>query len=177
MKSPLSAILWGEALGAVAVVLMAPLFLRAPASSPELAREEVPLPPVLDPDRLAALCIFAEARGESFAGQVAVGNVIRNRMARRYQSDGTVPGTVFRPFQFSWANTDDGQRVRVLSAHDEDMEYVTALRAWHASATERPVGDAVLYHAEYVSPKWAVAEGVRLVRQIGRHLFYDETRG
>lgn len=54
-----------------------------------------------DPDVLAALCIADEAAGEPFEGKVAVGRVIRNRMAGLYESDGTVEGTVLKKFQFS----------------------------------------------------------------------------
>lgn len=174
------AILWGEALGAVVVALTIALLSNAPpASSPiVVSREEVPpLPAVLSPDCLAALCIFAEARGEPFEGMVAVGSVLRNRMARRYQSDGTVPGTVFRPWAFSWANTNDRQRVRVFGCMDDDPHYQKALEAWRASETERPVGSAVLYHADYITPGWASAATVRFVKQIGRHRFFDEDKG
>src|SRR5512139_1457762 len=146
---------------------------------PELPRfaVEVTVAPVIDPDRLAALCIFAEARGEEWGGQVAVGNVIRNRMARRYFSDGTVAGTIFKPLQFSWANAYDPQRVRVFETDDTDPAYVVAMSAWKASADSRPGGDALLYHAEYVKPSWATADSVRLVRQVGRHLFYEVVKG
>lgn len=50
-------------------------------------------------EALAALTVYLEARGESFAGKLAVAAVIRNRMERRYQSDGTIAGTVLRPRQ------------------------------------------------------------------------------
>ncbi|TFG62814.1 MAG: hypothetical protein E4H32_05290, partial [Nitrospirales bacterium] len=51
-------------------------------------------------DILAALTIYLEARGESFAGKMAVAAVIRNRMHHKYHSDGTVKGTVLRAKQF-----------------------------------------------------------------------------
>ena len=46
------------------------------------------------------LTIYLEARGESFAGKMAVAAVIRNRMNHKYHSDGTVKGTVLRAKQF-----------------------------------------------------------------------------
>lgn len=53
-----------------------------------------------DPD-LFALCVYTEARGEPYEGKVAVGRVILNRMAAKWFSDGTIPGTVLRKDQFS----------------------------------------------------------------------------
>ncbi len=61
-------------------------------------------------DILAALTIYLEARGESFAGKLAVAAVIRNRMIYKYPSDGSVKGTVLRAKQFEpWItrNPDD----------------------------------------------------------------------
>ena len=130
------------------------------------------------PDELwGALCIFAEARSEPFEGQVAVGCVIRNRMARKYASDGTVTSTVWWPKQFSWTNSTDGQRTRVLRADENDPAWRVAVKAWEESAFSRAVGDAVLYYADWISaPDWAHAPGVKPVRQIGRHRFFTETR-
>ncbi|MFZ3194107.1 MAG: cell wall hydrolase [Moraxellaceae bacterium] len=48
-----------------------------------------------------ALCVYDEARGEPFEGQVAVARVVLNRTAKRYASDGTIRGTVLSPNQFS----------------------------------------------------------------------------
>lgn len=131
---------------------------------------------VIPDDVLGALCIFAEARSEPYEGQIAVGCVIRNRCARRWFSDGTVVDTVTKPHQFSWMNTGDGQRTRVFRAEWDDPAMQLAWKAWHASETERIVGDAVMYHADYVHPYWAKAEGYGLVKRIGRHLFYTVTK-
>jgi len=119
-----------------------------------------------------ALCIFAEARSEPYEGQVAVGNVVRNRAERKFYSDGTVVSTVLRPYQFSWANTDDAQRTRVFRVVREDPAWKVAVQAWDESEHTRPVGDALFYHADFVSPDWARAEGIEFVRRIGRHLFF-----
>jgi spore germination cell wall hydrolase CwlJ-like protein len=119
--------------------------------------------------------IYAEARGEPWAGQVAVGNVVRNRMRRRYSSDGTVVGTIFRPHQFSW--TRDVQLERVLQLDDSDPHWDQARAAWQASESEHVVpAETVLYHADYVHPTWASAPSVREVKRIGRHIFYEELR-
>lgn len=121
------------------------------------------------------LCIFAEARGEPYEGQVAVGNVIRNRMAKKFFSDGTVVGTVTQSKQFSWMNDADRQRMLVLAARWENPQIQTASKAWFESEYTKHVADALLYHADYVAPYWAKAHGIELVVRIGRHLFYRDT--
>jgi hypothetical protein len=55
----------------------------------------------MDDAALAATCIADEASNQPYEGKVAVGIVILNRMVHRYESDGTVPGTVLKRFQFS----------------------------------------------------------------------------
>lgn len=52
---------------------------------------------------LLALCIAQEAGGESDDGKAAVARVIKNRMALKYESDGTLAGTILKYDQFSWA--------------------------------------------------------------------------
>ena len=120
------------------------------------------------------LCIYAEARGEPFEGQVAVGNVIRHRTAQRHFSKGTVVSTVTTPWQFSWMNSDDKQRTRVLSVLRNDPAWVEAESAWEESEKREEVGAALWYHADYVAPSWARANGIRFVKRIGRHLFYEK---
>lgn len=125
-------------------------------------------------DVWAILCIYAEARGEPYEGQVAVGNVIRNRMRKKFFSDGTVVGTVTQPKQFSWMNDGDRQRTAVLAARWEHPQIATAAKAWFESEHVNHVQDALLYHADYVAPYWSKAHGIELVVRIGRHLFYRD---
>lgn len=129
---------------------------------------------VIPDDVWGILCIFAEARGEPYEGQIAVGDVIRNRCARHFFCDGTVVDCVTKAHQFSWMNTGDAQRCRVLRVDRSDPQYQSATKAWFESEFVHHVADAVLYHADYVAPYWAKANGVEFVRRIGRHLFYRE---
>lgn len=127
---------------------------------------------VIPDDVWGILCIFAEARGEPYEGQVAVGNVVRNRTRLGHFSNGTVVGTVSEAYQFSWMNHTDAQRGRVLAASWDDPRIRVAAKAWYESEWSQPVGDALFYHADYVQPGWAKAQGIELVKKIGRHLFY-----
>lgn len=130
------------------------------------------------PDVWGAMNIYAEARNQPFAGQVAVGFVVRERMRLRHFSDGTVVGTIWRPAQFSWTLSSDAQRQRVLMADRESQAWITAAQAWEASegSTLLPPG-TVSYHAVSIpKPAWARSAEFALVRQIGDHLFYRLTK-
>ena len=127
---------------------------------------------VISDDTWGILCVFAEARSEPYEGQVAVGNVVRNRTKLRFFSHGTVASTVLEPYQFSWTNTSDAQRTRVFSAMREDPAWRVAARAWFESEFNFVVGDALFYHTDAVHPEWAKANGIEFVRRIGRHLFW-----
>ena len=98
--------------------------------------------------------------------------MVRNRTEVKHFSNGTIVGTVTEPYQFSWLNTGDAQRTRVLAASWEDPRLRVAAKAWFESKNTRPVGDALFYHADYVTPDWSRANGIEFVKRIGRHLFY-----
>jgi spore germination cell wall hydrolase CwlJ-like protein len=127
---------------------------------------------VVPDDFWGPACIRAEARGEPFEGQVAVGEVVRRRTREKHFSHGTVVSTVAWPYQFSWMNANDRQRESALAVDSEDPTWRTAVDAWRESETSELVPGAVLYHADYVHPYWAKASGIEFVKRIGRHLFY-----
>ena len=123
-------------------------------------------------ERCMAQAIYFEARGEPFEGQLAVAQVVLNRVRDvRYPNE--ICAVVFENetwrhrCQFSFACDGRSDRPRDFSA------WVSAIK------TARLVGTGHLrdvtyasthYHAEYVEPKWA-ARFHRTVK-IGRHYFY-----
>jgi spore germination cell wall hydrolase CwlJ-like protein len=147
---------------------------------------------------LLALCAFEEANLEPDDGLAAVVRVVGNRMARRFQSDGTVAGTVLHGdgAAFSWAGfaMQDGRYVRVasgaaqLAARAESL--LAAARRFSAAwaragriagqvtagcyagpAYAALTDEAVLYlNPALASAPWARAD--RWVCAIGRHVFY-----
>lgn len=124
---------------------------------------------------LAAATIIGEAAAEPYAGQIAVARVIRNRMRLKYQSDGTVAGTVLRPFQFSMWNTGERGRIRVCDLDLESEEAARAIHAWYGSRLAVPEWDAaVLYHTVDVVPSWSKAPQVHVLATLGRHVFYRD---
>lgn len=131
----------------------------------------------IDANDLAIVTIWQEARGESYAGKLAVAQVIRNRMLKQYQSDGTVAGTVLRPYQFSGWNTEDGSRVSSALVDRDKDGYIHCKEAWfESSSTLYPLFPAVLFHSTHMDkfPYWAKAETVDHLMTIGNHAFYTD---
>ena len=129
---------------------------------------------VVSPDALAIITIWQEAQGEPYNGKVAVGEVIRNRMLRAYSSDGTVAGTVARPWQFSgWE--DRRYLIRALKLNDMDPIAQECIRAWNQSRDTDWTKGAVLYcNLEVLSvrPTWAKEE--KEIVKIGHHTFFSD---
>ncbi|MGD9852244.1 MAG: cell wall hydrolase [Nitrospirales bacterium] len=139
-------------------------------SSPSFQKE----PPRHDDDALAALTIYFEAKGESFAGKLAVAAVIRNRMAHRFHSDGTVRGTVLRPKQFEPWITRNPDTIPFNPSNTKMQE---SLLAWKLVQDGREIvnGAVLFYNPEIVkSPRWAKVH--RKVAKIGGHEFFHTER-
>lgn len=135
------------------------------AASRENERESSP-----SPEDLAALTIYLEARGESFAGKMAVAAVIRNRMMSKYHSDGTVRGTVLKRKQFQPWNRKQPHQV-VINYNKKRMR--DSLLAWRLVQDGRNVVDgAVLFYNPRIArtPRWAQIG--HKVATIGGHDFY-----
>lgn len=130
-------------------------------------------------DALAIATIRGEAEAEPFEGQVAVANVIRNRMLKRHFSDGTIAGTVLAPYQFSLWNTTEKRRITMCLVPEDDNASLTARRAWEESAVRRVVApDVLMYHAASMNPypAWTRSDEFKLAVRIGRHLFYSKVK-
>lgn len=84
---------------------------------------------LISEEALAVTTIHQEAAGESYLGKLAVAEVIRNRMNKRYASDGTVTDTVLRPKQFSGWNTSDAGRIRNARIDSDDPIVKDCIRA------------------------------------------------
>lgn len=123
-------------------------------------------------DILAALTIYLEARGESFAGKMAVAAVIRNRMHHKYHSDGTVKGTVLRAKQFEpWI----GRSPEEIRFNHRNRKMQESLLAWELVQDGRNVVDgAVLFYNPTLvnAPRWAKV--YHKVAKIGGHEFFNK---
>src|SRR5690554_5378358 len=120
--------------------------------------EQVVAAPQPNPDRdLLAQVIYAEARGESFDGKVAVGAVILNRVA-----DSRWPDTVH-----AVVHQQVNGRAQFAVADRTNPECVEAAEA--ALAGENPVDDAVYFYADGAECGWIRTR--EIVAQIGGHVF------
>lgn len=123
--------------------------------------------------RCMAEAIYFEARGEPYRGQVAVAQVVRNRVAHPLYPN-TICGVVFQnqsrrnSCQFSFACDGRPERVTEDDAWARAQEISAKMIDGELYLTE--VGRATHYHANYVYPHWA-SRMTRVVR-IDHHIFY-----
>ena len=109
---------------------------------------------------LLARCIYAEARGEPYTGQVAVGAVVLNRV-RSPKFPNTISGVIYQPWAFTAVN--DGQ----INMTPNDQAYKAArdaLNGWDPTN-----GCLYYYNPATATSKWIWSLKVELT--IGRHSF------
>lgn len=114
-------------------------------------------------DDFTLLCrmISAEARGEPYTGQVAVGAVILNRV-RHPSFPNTVAGVLFQPGAFSPVS--DGQFYTVTITDSARRAAQDALNGWD------PTGGAIyFYNPAKSTSQWIFSRPVVLT--IGEHVF------
>lgn len=125
-----------------------------------------------------ATAIYFEARGENYRGQVAVGQVVMNRVAHRLYPD-TICGVVYQnqnkrnACQFSFACDGIPEKVTDQKSWKQAQQIATDVVSGKEYLPE--VGYATHYHATYVRPHWAPR--MTKVTKIGLHVFYQFKRG
>lgn len=135
---------------------------------------QLPLGGLLAEETCLAQAIYFEARSEPLEGQLAVAQVILNRVSdRRYPA--SVCEVVFQ-------NERMRHRCQFSFACDGRSDQPGERRAWNIAkkiaivATEAEWQDLSLrathYHAEYVSPYWRAR--MDQTAQYGRHMFYRD---
>lgn len=109
---------------------------------------------------LLAKVIYAEARGESYTGQVAIGAVVLNRV-RDSRFPNTVSGVIYQPWAFTAVN--DGQ----INLEPNQKAYQAAddaLNGWDPT-----YGCVYYYNPATATSKWIWS--TKKVTQIGKHVF------
>lgn len=109
---------------------------------------------------LLAKCIHAEARGESYVGQVAVGAVILNRVASP-SFPNTISGVIYQPWAFTAVY--DGQ----INLEPNATAYQAArdaLNGWDPT-----YGSIYYYNAATATSSWIFSRETTIV--IGKHTF------
>lgn len=120
-----------------------------------------------------ATAIYFEARGENYRGQVAVAQVVRNRVKHRAYPN-SICSVVFQNqswknrCQFSFACDGIPERIKEKKAWKQAEEIATKVINGDIYLAE--VANATHYHANYVRPKWAPK--LRKLTKIGVHIFY-----
>ena len=110
---------------------------------------------------LLARMIAAEARGEPYVGQVAVGAVILNRV-RHPSFPNSISGVIYQPRAFS--AIDDGQWQKTPITDSARRAAQDALNGWD------PTGGAIYYYnPAKTTSKWIYSRPV--VTTIGAHVF------
>lgn len=138
------------------------------------------MPPIVEDWQWVVMTIIQEAATESFRGKTMVAEVIRDRAENRYNSDGSIPDTILRPFQFSGWNTEDRTRIRTAKLDLSEQVVGDALKAYNLAFRGRSnyAMGANLYHADYMNPypEWTNSPNVERLTQEGHHIFYLEHR-
>ena len=110
--------------------------------------------------------VYFEAKSEPLAGQLAVGKVIANRTQSGGRFPGTYCGVLFQRGQFSFVH---GHALPSVSHSSKQWQTAVAIaKIVDQHLEESAAGDALFFHARYVSPGWHA----KRVASIGNHVFY-----
>ncbi len=123
--------------------------------------------------RCLATAIYFEARGEPESGQLAVAQVVMNRVRSSIYPD-TICGVVFqgqrqrKGCQFSF--TCDGHADIPREKGQWLLSNRLAKKVLNKEVWLPEIGHATHYHATYVKPGWR--RQMHHVKKVGRHIFY-----
>ena len=110
--------------------------------------------------------IYFESKSEPLAGQLAVGKVIANRADSGGRFPGTYCGVLFQRGQFSFVH---GRTLPKVARTNRQWQTAVAIaKIVDQDLKESAVGNALFFHARYVSPGWRM----KRVASIGNHVFY-----
>ena len=109
---------------------------------------------------LLAKCVHAEARGESYRGQVAVAAVILNRV-KSPDFPNTIAGVIYQPWAFTAVH--DGQ----INLEPNQTAYNAARDAMNG--WDPTYGSLYYYNPTTATSKWIYSR--QTVVQIGKHIF------
>lgn len=109
---------------------------------------------------LLAKCVYAEARGESYTGQVAVAAVILNRV-KSPNFPNTIAGVIYQPWAFTAVN--DGQ----INLEPNQTAYNAARDAMNG--WDPTYGSLYYYNPATATSRWIYSRQTTV--QIGKHVF------
>ncbi|MCB2059237.1 MAG: cell wall hydrolase [Novosphingobium sp.] len=109
--------------------------------------------------------IYFEARGESLAGQLAVGSVIVER-ANSGRFPDSYCGVVFQRSQFSFVRGNRMPKIRTRSAAWRNAVAIAQIA--DGGSWESPADGALFFHATRVRPGWRLTR----IARVDNHVFY-----
>ena len=116
-----------------------------------------------------ASAVYFEARGEQIEGQLAVAEVVLNRVASKKYPD-TICEVVEQPWQFSFVNATGS--IPEANRESKAWKKAVAISTIALNKLAEEVSEDVLwYHADYVSPSWGKAFDRE--KKVGVHIFYS----
>lgn len=125
---------------------------------------------MIDPTTFClALAVYWEARGEPFNGQIAVAQVIMQRVESRRYPD-SICGVVKQRKQFSFYSDGRSDKPTKLQAWDLALSIAEVVQ--EGRAPEMVPGALWYYAPAKVSPGWA--KSMRQVAVIGGHRFMSK---
>jgi spore germination cell wall hydrolase CwlJ-like protein len=113
-----------------------------------------------------AVGIYYESKSEPLAGQLAVGQVIANRAKSGGRFPPSYCGVLFQRGQFSFVH---GRSLPSVPRSSHQWQTAVAVaKIVDQELKDSVVGNALFFHARYVSPGWRL----KRVASIGNHVFY-----
>lgn len=109
---------------------------------------------------LLAKCVYAEARGEPYQGQVAVAAVVLNRV-RSASFPNSISGVIYQPWAFTCVN--DGQ-INLSPNQSAYNAARDAMNGWDPS-----YGSIYYYNPKTATSKWIYSRQTTV--KIGKHVF------
>jgi len=110
--------------------------------------------------------VYFESKSESLAGQLAVGHVIANRAKSGGRFPSSYCGVLFQRGQFSFVR---GRSLPSVPRASRQWQTAVAIaKIVDQDLKDSAVGNAMFFHARYVSPGWRL----KRVAAIGNHIFY-----
>ena len=113
-----------------------------------------------------AVGIYFESKSEPLAGQLAVGEVIANRVNSNGRFPSTYCGVLFQRGQFSFVR---GRSWPAVNKSGRQWQNAVAIaKIVDQDLKDSAVGNALFFHAKHVSPRWRL----KRVASVGNHVFY-----
>lgn len=127
-------------------------------------------------ENILACNIYKEARGEGYAGMLAVGFVTLNRQGNN-KFPHTIKKVVYQPKQFSWTSSHKNQKIYEEKAWEQSKLWAAILLRLHKY--NRPAyilidftDNSLYYHSKHVKPSWRHA--LLKTITVGNHILYKE---